>query len=207
MSESTSTIPASPLPFVTERCLLRAFREDDLPAFAAYRADPEVARYQSWSTYSMEDALAFFEAQSQVEWGAEGSWYQVAVADRATDRLLGDCALHFLGGAQVELGFTLAREHQGRGIMREAVTALLDRVFGEVGIHRVVAVTDARNTASARLLSRLGFRKEGHFLQNVLFKGAWGRRILVRLPRGGVEEAAAMSGATSRGRAMWKQRP
>ncbi len=162
------------LPITTPRCLLRGFHERDLQAFAAYRADPEVARYQSWSSYSMDDARAFYEAQSHTELGVLGTWYQVAIAELGSDALLGDCALHFLDEHQVELGFTLAPASQGKGIMREAAAALVAGVFERLGKHRILAVTDARNDAAAKLLAGLGFRREAHFRKNVLFKGEWG---------------------------------
>ena len=162
------------LPMLTERCVLRPFREADLPVFAAYRADPEVGRYQSWSAYTMDDARAFYEEMGRTRLGDVGTWYQVAIADRATDELLGDCALHFVDDAQVEIGFTLSRAHQGRGIMAEAVRALVTSVFRGMRKHRVFAVTDARNDSAARLLEKLGFRREAHFRKNVFFKGAWG---------------------------------
>ncbi len=162
------------LPISTPRCLLRGFTERDLEAFAAYRAEPEVARYQSWSSYSMEDARALYEAQSHTELGVIGTWYQVAVADVATDALLGDCALHFLDADQIELGFTLAPGSQGRGLMREAAGALVDGLFERMGKHRIMAVTDARNDAAAKLLASLQFRREAHFRKNVFFKGEWG---------------------------------
>lgn len=96
-------------PLLTPRLRLRDLAPRDLDAFLAYRADPEVARFQGWSDYTRADAEAFFARQAQATFGAPESWYQVGVADRASDRLLGDCALHFLDAQQVELGFTLAR--------------------------------------------------------------------------------------------------
>lgn len=168
----------SPIPCA--RCLLRPLRDTDLEAFAAYRSDPEVARYQSWSPpFSIERARALLDSVRAAPFGTPGTWYQIAIADPGTDALLGDCALHFLeDGQQIELGFTLARAHQGRGLVREAVTALLDHVFGALSRHRVFAVTDARNESAIRLLTHLGFRREGHFLQSVFFKGAWGDEML-----------------------------
>lgn len=167
-------------PIPCARCLLRPFRDADLEAFSAYRSDPEVARYQSWSPpFTLERARALVNAVRAVPFDTPGTWYQIAIADLATDSLLGDCALHFLeDGKQVEIGFTLARAHQGRGLVREAVTALLDHVLGPLSKHRVFAVTDARNDSAIRLLTHLGFRREGHFLQNVFFKGAWGDEML-----------------------------
>ena len=63
---------------------------------------------------------------------------------------------------------------QGKGVATEAVSSFLCYVFGELNKHRVVATTDVNNVASNRLLDKLGFRREGHFIQNVFFKGAWG---------------------------------
>jgi len=167
-------------PIETPRLRLRDFAARDLEAFLAYRADPEIARYQGWSDYTRADAEAFFANQARAELGAPG-WYQVGIAARGSDTLLGDCALHFLGERQVELGFTLARAHQGQGLMTEAARTLLGFLFGELETHRVSARLDVRNEACAKLLERLGFRREGHLRQNVFFKGAWGDEYLYAL--------------------------
>ena len=94
--------------------------------------------------------------------------------DRA--RLIGDCGLHTLADrpGQAEIGFTLALEQQGKGYATEAVNCLLDYVFGTLEKHRVIAVTDTRNGPASRLLERVGMRREGHFIENVWFKGEWG---------------------------------
>lgn len=162
------------------RAVLRPFREPDLAAFADYRSDPEVARYQSWTPpFTLDDARVFLRGLQTTPFDTPGTWSQIALADPTTDALMGDCALHFQDdGRQVELGFTLARPFQGRGLMREAVTALLDHLFGPLRKHRVTALTDARNAAAHHLLDRLGFRREAHFLKNVFFKGEWGDEVL-----------------------------
>jgi RimJ/RimL family protein N-acetyltransferase len=54
------------------------------------------------------------------------------------------------------------------------VSCLLGYLFGELHLHRVSAICDAENLASARLLERVGMRREGHFIENIWFKGAWG---------------------------------
>ena len=77
------------------RIRLRDFAERDLPEFARYRALPEVARYQSWDGYTLEDAKRLYAAQLATPFGTPGSWHQIAIADRADDALVGDCALHF----------------------------------------------------------------------------------------------------------------
>lgn len=163
----------------SSRFRLRPFTEADLPEFARYRALPDVARFQSWSSYSLTDARKLFDAMQSTPFGNPGSWHQIAIADKNTDRLLGDCALHFLEDQrQAEIGFTLAPEHQGQGLAGDALGLLLDYVFGDLGMHRVIAVTDAENLPARALLTRLGFRQEAHFVENIFFKGRWGDECL-----------------------------
>ena len=64
-----------------------------------------------------------------------------------------------------------AYHQQGYGF--EAVSTLLDYAFQTLGLHRVFAQADCRNDASIALLEKLGLRREGHFIQNFWFKGAW----------------------------------
>ena len=166
-------------PIAGPRCRIRDFSEKDLAEFARYRALPEVARYQSWEHYTLEDAKALYAAQLTAPFGTEGSWHQLAITDKRDDSLLGDCALHFLeDGRQVEIGFTLAPEQQGKGLGREAVGLLVGRLFTTMNKHRVIAVTDAENRAAQRLLTALGFRKEAHYIQNIFIKGKWGDECL-----------------------------
>ena len=84
-------------------------------------------------------------------------------------------------GRQAEVGFTLSREHQGKGYASEAVSRLLDYAFGDLGLHRVVAITDRENERSFALLERVGMRREGHFVQNAWFKGRWASEYLYAL--------------------------
>ncbi len=60
----------------------------------------------------------------------------------------------------------------------EAVSCLLDYAFGDLGLHRVVAITDQENKPSFTLLERLGMRREGCFVQNAWFKGRWASEYL-----------------------------
>ena len=164
---------------LSQRCRLRNFSERDLPIFTRYRAEPAVARFQSWASYSLSDAQQLYKGLAKTAFGAPGTWFQIAIADKQDDALLGDCALHFLDDErQVEIGFTLAPVHQGKGLAKEAVSRLLDYVFTEMGKHRVIAITDAENRAAMKLLASLGFRQEAHFLKNVFFKGKWSDECL-----------------------------
>lgn len=161
--------------FETARLRARRFEPDDLAAFVAYRADPEVARYQSWSDYTAGDAAALIAQMQYLSPGVHGEWVQIALERRETGALVGDLAMRV--DAEVprtaEVGFTLSREHQGHGYGLEALRGLLGHAFTDLGLHRVFAATDPRNESSARLLTRVGMRQEAHHVESLFFKGAW----------------------------------
>jgi RimJ/RimL family protein N-acetyltransferase len=162
------------------RLLLRRFKDSDVEPFLAYRNDPEVARYQSWETTSRVEALAFIEEQKALEPAIPGQWFQIALELKETGALIGDCAIKIneQDARQAEIGFTLSRQYQGKGFASEAVSRVLDYAFVQLSLHRVIAITDCENAQSVALLERLGMRREGHFIQNVWFKGKWGDEYL-----------------------------
>ena len=161
---------------VTERLVLRLLQAEDVPAFAAYRSDPEVARYQSWDTsYTAADGERLVAAQQGVDFGDPGPWVQVAAVDRATGVLCGDCAVRVPTDQPrtAEVGVTLAPATQGSGLAREALGTLVTRLFEHHDIHRVYAEADDRNHAVHRLFERLGFRCEARLVDADWFKGEW----------------------------------
>jgi RimJ/RimL family protein N-acetyltransferase len=164
----------------SERLILRRFKDSDLAPFMAYRNDPEVARYQSWSSCDEHEATAFIREMESAQPEVPGEWFQFAIESKETGALMGDCALRVDEHEpyRAEIGFTLAREHQGKGVASEAVSRLLDYTFDALGLHRVIAIVDCRNALSVALLERLGMRREGHFLENVWFKGGWADEYL-----------------------------
>jgi RimJ/RimL family protein N-acetyltransferase len=160
----------------TERLELRLLEQADVPAFVAYRRDPDVARYQSWdTTYSIADGERLVADQEGVEFGAPGQWLQVAAIDRASGALCGDCAVRVDADPPwtAEVGVTLAPAWQGTGLATEALGAVVARLFEQHDIHRVYAETDDRNVAVHRLLERLGFRCEARLVEADWFKGEW----------------------------------
>ncbi len=165
-----------PFPIETRRLRLRVFEDRDIQPFAGYRSDPDVARYQGWEApFSLEQATHFIDGMKGQIQGEPGEWRQIAIERKAGGELIGDCAFVRLGEdpRQAEIAFTLARPFQGQGYAAEAVSALLDYLFGELGLHRVRANCDPRNGGSIHLLTRLGMRHEGCFVKSLWFKGGW----------------------------------
>ncbi|MFS0638465.1 GNAT family protein [Mesobacillus foraminis] len=159
----------------SQRLILRQFSHEDVDAFYLYRCSTHVARFQSWEDYQYHQAESFVQRQSKFTPDQPGTWFQFAIAFAHTNELIGDCALHTLLDEPriVEIGFTLAEEHQGQGYASEAVSGLLQYIFTVLNKHKVIALTDVRNEKSITLLERLGMRREGHFLENYMSKGQW----------------------------------
>jgi RimJ/RimL family protein N-acetyltransferase len=170
------------LPIATPRGRLRAFRDADLDAFLAYRNDPEVSRLQEWEGISREAAAAFLRKNGETSTGGLGQWQQIAIALDPGDLLVGDIGLFRReDGRSAELGFTLARAHQGRGLAHEALAALIGTLFEGPGLERLESVTDARNASAMALLSGLGFQIRA--TADAVFKGAACREHTYALSR------------------------
>jgi len=160
----------------TPRLCLRRFRESDAEAFAGYRSDPAVARFQSWDTpYPFEQASRFVSSMATAPADVPGEWLQVAVAIPMDGSLVGDCAFapRADDARTVEIGYSIAPEHQGRGYAREVVASLLGYLFERLEKHRVTAACDPRNLPSVRVLEAVGMRREGHTIESTWSKGEW----------------------------------
>lgn len=139
---------------------LRRLAVKDLAAFQAYRHDAELGRFQGWVPTSNAEAAAFLARMSTAGPLQAGAWLQIGIAEDSMDLLIGDIGLLLdENGRQVEIGFSLRRESQGRGVATMAVTQAIDLVFQHTATERIIAVTDARNLACIRLLERIGMRK------------------------------------------------
>ncbi len=105
-----------------------------------------------------------------------GEWVQYAIENIQNSRLIGDCAiyLHQADSRIAEIGITVSHNFQRQGYAKEAMIGMMDFLFLEKGIHRIVETVDAENSASIQLLKSLSFRLEGHFIENIFFKGKWG---------------------------------
>ncbi|MGH9269684.1 MAG: GNAT family N-acetyltransferase [Ilumatobacteraceae bacterium] len=159
------------LPIETERLRIRAMTVDDAPVFAAYRSEPAVARYQSWTApYPLESARRLIEEQPSAP--TAGDWIQLAIEHDG--QMIGDVAVGLSADGKVAtIGYTLASAHQGAGMATEAVGAIVDRLLDGWDVHRVEASVDPRNVASAQVVERLGFDFEGTAVSSVWSSGEW----------------------------------
>lgn len=167
-------MPRRPFRIATERLTIRPLAREDVTEFTRYRNIPEVARFQDWELpYTSERAHALVESVEELGRPTAGEWVQLAIVDRE-GCLLGDLAVWLDDTQQLAtIGYTLAPEHQGKGYATEAVSAILDWLFGTRKAHRVTATLDPENLASARVLERSGFRYIGTARSAALVRGEW----------------------------------
>ncbi len=148
----------------------------DLPDFHIYRSNPEVTKYQGFDVFTLEEAKAFIEEHSEKCFGVPGEWVQYGIENKMTGKLVGDCAIK-LDKSDIrlaEIGITISPHEQKRGFAKEALLTILNFLFSRDDFHRVTETVDAENIASIQLLKSVGFRQEGHFIENIFFKGKWG---------------------------------
>lgn len=167
---STYTTPV----LTTDRLVLRPLTPADAPALYKIFGDPAVVRYWSaepWTDISFAEsaiarALEAYRDETELRFAVE------LVRGRT---LVGTVNLHhfFNQNRRCELGYAIASEHWGKGYASEAIEAALEHGFREVGLNRVEADIDPRNAPSARVLEKLGFRKEGFMPQRWLVHGEY----------------------------------
>jgi RimJ/RimL family protein N-acetyltransferase len=160
----------------TERLILRNFVDDDLETFLAYRNDSAVAKYQGWGLpYSREKAEAFVASMKERVALIQDGWIQYAIALKETNELIGDLGSYIRKEdiRQARIGFTIAAKYWRKGYVSEVIPYLLEYLFEDMDIHRVVADCDVDNVASYRTLEKLGFRREAHFIESYLVDGVY----------------------------------
>ncbi|WP_241308467.1 GNAT family N-acetyltransferase [Burkholderia cenocepacia] len=151
-----------PVTLHTARLVLRPLREADAPTFFEIWSDPEAMRYFSFSPMTqIEQAEA--RVARNVQTSASGESLVCVLELRETGEALGECVLFHANEQcrRAEIGFSLRRAFWRGGYMCEAASAMIDHAFGALRLSRIEADIDPRNVASAGLLERLGFVREG----------------------------------------------
>jgi RimJ/RimL family protein N-acetyltransferase len=174
--------PANPLH--TERLLLRPFAPADLDALVAIQSRDDVARYLYWDPRTAAEVREVLDRKiHSTTIVAEGDSLSLAAVLRESGELIGDCSLHWVSAEhrQAEIRFIFHPDHHGHGFATEAAAALLALAFDELRVHRVIGRLEARNDASARVLQRLGMRKEAELIENEYVKGEWQSEIVYAL--------------------------
>jgi RimJ/RimL family protein N-acetyltransferase len=168
-------------PLRTARLTLRPFSPGDLDDLFDIQSRPEVARFLYWEARDagqVREALDVKTRESVLD--EEGKRLSLAVVLPQRGTVIGEVMLGWLSREhrQGEVGFVLHPDHQGRGYATEAAGVMLRLGFADLGLHRIIGRCDVQNLASARVLERLGMRREAHFIHDQIFKGEWGEELV-----------------------------
>jgi len=151
----------------TERLILRELRLTDADAVFRIRGDYEVTRYNIGAAYtSLDQSIALIESvlngyreENELRWG-------IVLKDAPRSeagQVIGVCGYNYWSriNHRGSVGYDLARPSWGRGIMPEALTAIINFGFERMGLNRIEADASFYNTASTHVLEKLGFHQEG----------------------------------------------
>jgi len=153
-------LPADLLPRFAGLAVLRRLEVSDLAVFQAYRHDPLIVQYQDWyGTRTDAEASVFLAKMNTVELLQPGICAQIGIAEPDRLALVGDIGLTVAtDGKSAEIGYTLRREAQGRGIGTAAVREIVKLVFERTDAEQVLGIAEPHNTRSIRLMERVGMR-------------------------------------------------
>jgi [ribosomal protein S5]-alanine N-acetyltransferase len=163
----------NPFPVLTtERLVLRQFTPDDIPSILALRFDEKVAEYLIRPMLHNEEETGAYI--NKMNAGIANNEFIIwGITLKGIDKVIGSICLwnfekqHFRG----EVGYEMQVQYWGKGIMREALSAIIQYGFNTLHMHTVAAIVSPGNAASIRLLERAGFVKEAHFRENIFHKG------------------------------------
>ena len=156
----------------TNRLLLRQIQAKDAEVLFPIFSDAKAMQFYGHEPHrSIDDTRELirqieghYARRDSIRWG---------IALQGEDRLIGTCGFHHFDEEfhRAETGYELHRDLWGKGIMTEAMRAILNYGFTELGLHRVEAIIDIANEPSKALLLKLGFKYEGNLRERYYFRG------------------------------------
>ncbi|MBH8562618.1 GNAT family N-acetyltransferase [Nostoc sp. CENA67] len=172
-------------PVVTKRLIIRRLAETDLHDYLQCQTHPEILPYMPGEPITEEGAKRYVPHLAAVEIGDKPVFIVFAIQHIADAKMIGQVSINLSAKeqSQGEIGWILHPDYQGRGYATEAAQVLLNYCFAQRKLHRITAMCDTRNTASVRLMERLGMRREAHLKQSIFIQGAWRDEYIYALLR------------------------
>ena len=146
----------------THRLILRPFRlEDAEDMFSGWASDPEVTRFLTWPPHKSAD-LTRMLLEDWVPRYENGDYFNWAIELKETGRVIGNISVVSLNEyiEAGDIGYCMSRAYWGRGIMPEALRAVMDYLFDTVKLSRITASHDVNNPNSGRVMAKAGMKKE-----------------------------------------------
>ncbi len=176
----------NPFPVLTtERLVLRKAKLEDAPEIFFFRSDPEMLKY-----IDRDPATSIEQAKDWLQMVIDNSDNNIGISWNITrkddDTTIGNIALWRLirEHYRAEIGYVLHPAYQGKGIMGEAMKAVIDYAFNTMGLHSIEANTNPENKASQNTLMRNGFVQEAYFRENYYHDGKFTDSAIFSLVKG-----------------------
>lgn len=158
----------------TDRLILRGMRVSDAEDMYAYAKRPSVTEYLTWNPHgSVEETREYLTYVAQRY--RTGDFYDWSVVDKESGHMVGTCGFTSFScpNDSAEIGYVLNPDYQEKGLATEAVRRVLTFGFEELGLHRIEARFIEGNTASLRLMERVGMTFEGYARESMRIKGRY----------------------------------
>jgi RimJ/RimL family protein N-acetyltransferase len=158
-----------------DRLILREFVTTDWRAVHEYASDPKVVQYVDWGPNEENDTRTFVQRAVGYQRDRQRRDYELAIVLKENDRLIGGCALRIPEPEhrQGSIGYALRPDMWSRGYATEAARGLVTFGFTQLKLHRIFATCDPDNVASARVMEKIGMRREAHLREHKWMKNRW----------------------------------
>lgn len=146
----------------TPRLLLRKIDVADAPVLYQYWSDPAVTKHMNIVAFDHEEQAAgmirFLNALAE-----QGQAFRWSIVSKRRKQVIGSCGFNNWDqeNQRAEIGYELGQRYWGKGLMTEALTALIQYGYQHMNLHRIQALVEPQNIPSRRVLERLGFAEEG----------------------------------------------
>ena len=159
----------------TKRLVLRDFRIEDWKAVHEYAADPKAVATLPWGPNSADQTIEFVRTAIADAARLNRRKFEMAMVLRDEDRLVGGVGLRLSGteNRDADMGYVVNPAFWKRGLATEAAAAIVEFGFRQHGLHRIWAICDPDNAASARVLEKIGMIREGRLRQHKWYKEDW----------------------------------
>lgn len=184
MSNAALLALPRPVQLETERLVLRDALSTDAEAIHRYAGDDEVVKLMIWGPNTLDQTREHLQHRvNHLQAVHDRRDFELLIVEKSSGELVGGAGLrvHDSSALSGDLGYVLARERWGQGIVPEACRKLLELGFGGFGLQRIWASADARNVQSQRVMEKLGMRREAHFRQDQWVKGAFRDTVVYAL--------------------------
>ena len=183
------------LPVCTARLNLREFMQSDFEAVLRYSSDPRVTRYLFFGPRDADSTAEYLEDLLASQREQPRTRFELAVEEKQSGSVIGACDLSLIESNVVDLGYMLGAGQWGKGYATEISLALIEAAFCELRAERVISTVDVNNSASIRVLEKIGMRWEAVYRRHRRAKNRWWDCHLFTLPRE-VWEASRTLGQT-----------